>query len=269
MLPLEVERRLHPEPADARASRSTTSTIAVGFLMARRDRHRRQASSPTTNFAIVDFSAAALKGKPKNVEGLLFKEQEAGYLAGYLAGLWAKDNNANTISTRRRPEDPAGRPLHRGLPGRRQGGQPGHQDAERLLAGLRRPGEVQGDRAQPDRAGLEGRLPGGRRLRPRRARRGQGEGRPGHRRGRRPVLPRPAHPDLGPQEGRRGRVQRRSRAPRTGKFKGGTDVIASVKNGGIGLGKIGPAGQKYADQIKKIQDEIASGKIKDIPDTVK
>jgi hypothetical protein len=42
-----------------------------------------------------------------------------------------------------------------------------------------------------------------------------------------------------------------------------------VKSGGIGLGKIGPAGQKYADQIKKIQDDIASGKISNIPDTVK
>ena len=54
---------------------------------------------PDTNFAIIDFSAAALKDKPKNVEGLIFKEQEAGYLVGYLAGLWAKDNNAKTVST--------------------------------------------------------------------------------------------------------------------------------------------------------------------------
>ena len=50
-----------------------------------------------------------------------------------------------------------------------------------------------------------------------------------------------------------------------GQFKGGTDVIASVKSGGIGLGKLGPAGQKYADQIKKVQDDIASGKISGHP----
>ena len=54
---------------------------------------------PDTNFAIIDYSAAALKGKPKNVEGLLFKEQEGGYLVGYLAGLWAKDNGAKVVST--------------------------------------------------------------------------------------------------------------------------------------------------------------------------
>ena len=54
---------------------------------------------PDSSFSIVDFSATALKGKPTNVEGLLFAEQEAGYLAGYLAGLWAKDNNAKVISS--------------------------------------------------------------------------------------------------------------------------------------------------------------------------
>ena len=54
-----------------------------------------------------------------------------------------------------------------------------------------------------------------------------------------------------------------------GKFAGGTDVIATVENGGVGLGKIGPAGEKYAGQVKEVQDKIASGGIKDIPDTVK
>ena len=42
------------------------------------------------NFAIVDFSQAELKHKPKNVVGILFKEQESGYLAGYLAALEVK-----------------------------------------------------------------------------------------------------------------------------------------------------------------------------------
>jgi hypothetical protein len=38
-----------------------------------------------------------------------------------------------------------------------------------------------------------------------------------------------------------------------------------VKSGGFGLGKLGPAGEKYADQIKKVQDDIASGKITTSP----
>ena len=40
-----------------------------------------------------------MKGKPTNVEGLLFKEQEAGYLVGYLAGLYAKDNGDQVVSS--------------------------------------------------------------------------------------------------------------------------------------------------------------------------
>jgi basic membrane protein A len=60
--------------------------ISVGFLMG--DATAAVAKRfPKTKFAIVDNSGAAkdLKGKPTNVRGLLFKEQEAGYLVGYLA----------------------------------------------------------------------------------------------------------------------------------------------------------------------------------------
>jgi basic membrane protein A len=72
--------------------------IGVGFLMA--DAVGTVAKKfPDTNFAIIDVDATTLKGKPSNVEGLLFKEQQSGYLAGYLAGLYAKDNNIKVISS--------------------------------------------------------------------------------------------------------------------------------------------------------------------------
>jgi basic membrane protein A and related proteins len=72
--------------------------IGVGFLMA--DAVDTVAKKfPDTKFAIIDVDATGLKGKPANVEGLLFKEQQSGYLAGYLAGLYAKDNNITTISS--------------------------------------------------------------------------------------------------------------------------------------------------------------------------
>jgi basic membrane protein A len=45
---------------------------------------------PKTHFAIVDVANGDLAGKPKNVLGLLFHEEQVGYLAGYLAGLEAK-----------------------------------------------------------------------------------------------------------------------------------------------------------------------------------
>jgi basic membrane protein A len=63
--------------------------IGVGFLMA--DAMDTVALKfPQTSFAIIDVAASGMKGHPKNVRGLLFKEQEAGYLVGYAAGLWLK-----------------------------------------------------------------------------------------------------------------------------------------------------------------------------------
>jgi basic membrane protein A len=60
--------------------------IGVGFLMA--DAVETVAGRfPDTSFAIIDSSQAGMPSHPQNVRGLLFKEQEAGYLVGYLAGL--------------------------------------------------------------------------------------------------------------------------------------------------------------------------------------
>jgi basic membrane protein A len=53
---------------------------------------------PQRSFAIVDVDHSSLKGKPANVEGLLFKEEEVGYLAGYLAALAAKRDGAKAVS---------------------------------------------------------------------------------------------------------------------------------------------------------------------------
>ena len=54
---------------------------------------------PDRKFAIVDVANADMKHHPKNVVGLLFKEQEVGYLAGYLAGLEAKRKGATLVSS--------------------------------------------------------------------------------------------------------------------------------------------------------------------------
>ena len=42
---------------------------------------------PRGRFAIIDVDQRSLKHRPRNVVGLLFREQEVGYLAGYLAAL--------------------------------------------------------------------------------------------------------------------------------------------------------------------------------------
>lgn len=59
-------------------------TIAVGFLMA--DALAQVAQQfPNSKFAIIDYPFVALNGKPANARGILFREQEAGYLSGWLA----------------------------------------------------------------------------------------------------------------------------------------------------------------------------------------
>ena len=73
-------------------------TIGVGFLMT--DAMDAVASSfPTGKFAIVDVDVTFMKHKPKNVEGLLFKEQEAGYLVGYAAGLYVKASGGTAVGS--------------------------------------------------------------------------------------------------------------------------------------------------------------------------
>ncbi len=53
---------------------------------------------PDSQFAIVDVSNKDV-GSPKNVEGLLFHEEQVGYLAGYAAALAAKAKGANVVSS--------------------------------------------------------------------------------------------------------------------------------------------------------------------------
>ncbi len=69
-------------------------TIGVGFLM--QDAMDAVASSfPKSKFAIIDVAVGDLKHRPTNVQGVLFREQEAGYLVGVAAGLWAKGHPVN------------------------------------------------------------------------------------------------------------------------------------------------------------------------------
>jgi basic membrane protein A len=73
-------------------------TIGVGFLMT--DAMDAIATSfPSDKFAIVDVDVTTMKGKPKNVAGLLFKEQEAGYLVGYAAGLYVKATGGTAVGS--------------------------------------------------------------------------------------------------------------------------------------------------------------------------
>ena len=72
-----------------------------------------------------------------------------------------------------------------------------------------------------------------------------------------------------PEEGRRGRRSTTVKAAQDGTFKGGTDTIFDVKSGGVGYGKLSADATKYEDQLKKVEQQIKSGEITDIPSEVK
>jgi basic membrane protein A len=53
---------------------------------------------PDVKFAIVDYDHAFLKGTPANAQGLLFREEQVGYLVGTLAALSADGDGPGTVS---------------------------------------------------------------------------------------------------------------------------------------------------------------------------
>jgi basic membrane protein A len=86
-------------PNLARAAQNHAAlVISVGFDQANAIAATAK-KFPKTHFAIIDVDHASLPGKPANVEGIVFREQEVGYLAGYLAGLIEKGRAENTIGS--------------------------------------------------------------------------------------------------------------------------------------------------------------------------
>ena len=72
--------------------------IAVGFLMA--DAIQTVATKyPSVHFAIIDNPGGAAPDTAKNIEGIDFAEQQAGYPAGYLTGLYLKEHKYTTASS--------------------------------------------------------------------------------------------------------------------------------------------------------------------------
>jgi basic membrane protein A len=72
--------------------------IAVGFLMAAPLENVAK-QYPNTHFAIIDSPGGTAPDTASNIEGIDFAEQEPGYLSGYLTGLYLKDHGYTTAST--------------------------------------------------------------------------------------------------------------------------------------------------------------------------
>jgi len=242
--------------------------FAVGFLMAEATDTVAK-SFPNTKFAIIDFPQAGLKSKPKNVQGLLFKENEAGYLAGYLAGLYVKEKGGEqVISSVGGQKIP---PVDGYIAGYQKGAKDANPDVKTLngysqdfvdqakckelalnqieegsqvvfqVAGLCGLGSldaakeegVQGIGVDADQGYL----------------------------GEQVLTSALKKIDLA--------VLQTVKDVQDDAFKAGTDMTFDLKSDGVGLGKVNAEGQAYASQVQDVQKQIAAGEISDIPAEVK
>jgi basic membrane protein A len=241
--------------------------IPVGFLMA--DATDAVATQvPTAKFAMVDVDATSLKGKPKNVEGLLFKEQEAGYLVGYLSGLYAKDNKITTVSSVGGQKIPPVDHYIAGFQAGAKAADPGiktlngySQDfvAQDKCKEIALNQIAQGSKVVFQVAGACGLGA----LDAAKSKGAQGIGVDADQSYLGPEILTSAEKKVDVA------VFNAIKAAQAGQFSAGQDVVNSLANDGVGYGKLNATGQKYAAQLQKVAADIKSGKIANIPDTVK
>jgi basic membrane protein A and related proteins len=225
-------------------------------------------SFPKTHFAIVDVSNAD-EGKLENVEGLLFKEQEAGYLAGYAAGLAAKQRGGKAVSTVGGQKQP---PVDRYIAGFQAGAKaadPGVQTLNGYSNDFSNPSKCKEVALNQIAAGsvVVFQVAGGCGL------------------GALDAAKEKAVWGIGvdADQGYLGPYVLTSALKRVdtsvydaikdakdGNFKGGTDAVYGIDIAGVGIGKFSakaPAGIEAA--VAKVEQQMKAGKIKNIPTIVK
>jgi basic membrane protein A len=224
---------------------------------------------PNTNFAIIDVDQASLAGKPKNVEGLIFKEQEVGYLAGYLAGLVEKKQGGKaTIGSVGGQKQP---PVDRYIAGYRAGA----KKADPSITLLNTYSQDWVDQAKCKQAALDQISAGASIVFQVAGGCGLGALDAAKEKGVWGIGVDADQSYLGPQvlTSAMKRVDTSVYATIqqviAGKFAGGTNMTFSLKNNGVGLGKISPK-VPAADvtMVKSIAKQISSGQIKNIPTAV-
>ena len=95
-------RRSRTPAADTAAVRSclragASLTIGVGLLMENAV-DAVAIAYPARRFAIINAGVASLAHRPQNVTGIIFPAEQAGYLVGYAAALWAKHHRVHDDS---------------------------------------------------------------------------------------------------------------------------------------------------------------------------
>src|SRR4051794_6966486 len=242
--------------------------IAVGFLMAEAT-EKVAKSFPNTKFAIIDVSQAGMKSKPANVEGLLFAENESGYLAGYMAALNVKDKGgAQVIPSVGGQKTPP-------VDGYIAGYQAGAKAANPKIKTLNGYSQDFVDQAKCKEIALNQIAQGSQVVFQVAGQCGLGALDAAKEKG---VLGIGVDADQGylgdhiltsAQKKVDVSVFETAKAAQDGSFKGGTDELFQFKNDGVAFGKLNAEGQKYADKAEDVKQKIISGDVTDIPTEVK
>ena len=243
--------------------------IGVGFLMASA-LEKVAARFPDTNFAIIDYSQADMPTKPKNVRGLLFKEQEAGYLVGYLAGLITKDEAGakqviGSVGGQKIP------PVDRYIAGY----QAGAKAANPGITTLNGYSQDFVDQAKCKELALDQISRGAHVIFQVAGQCGLGALSAAKEKNVRGIGVDADQAFLGEHVATSALKKVDEAVFQTvqevvdGGFNGGEDTIFDVASGAVGIGVISPTVPRTAvAEVKRVQEEIASGKITDIPTTV-
>ncbi|HET7449271.1 MAG TPA: BMP family ABC transporter substrate-binding protein [Gaiellaceae bacterium] len=223
---------------------------------------------PKTHFAIVDV-ANADEGGLKNVEGLLFKEQEAGYLAGYAAGLAAKAQGGKAVSSVGGQKQP---PVDRYIAGFQAGAKaadPGVQTLNGYSQDFENQAKCKEVALNQIASGsvVVFQVAGGCGLGALDAAKEKGVWGVG-------VDADQAYLGTYVLTSALKRVDTSVfdsiKDAKDGKFKGGTDAVYGLDVDGVGIGKFSTkAPARIADKVAKIKQQIVDGTIANIPTTVK
>jgi basic membrane protein A len=222
---------------------------------------------PNTKFAGIDVDVTTLKHKPKNVQGLIFKEQEAGYLAGYMAGLYMKDNGGGTIASVGGQKIP---PVDHYIAGY-QAGAKAADSSIKTLNGYSQDFVAQ-DKCKE--LALNQIQEGAKVVFQVAGNCGLGAIDAAKEKGVQAIGVDADQGYLGPQVLTSAEkhvdvaVFDEIRNAQSGKYGGGSNTVFDIKTNGVGIGKTNSAGAKYVAQVKKIQEKIRSGALPNIPDTV-
>ena len=241
--------------------------IGVGFLMAEA-MNTVAPKFPKTNFAIIDVDATTLESKPTNVSGALFKENEAGYLVGYMAGLYLKDEGGGTASSVGGQKIP---PVDAYIAGYQAGVKAANPDAD-VVNGYSQKFD---DPAPCKELALDHIAQGAKVVFQVAGGCGLGALDAAKEKGVQGIGVDADQAYLGEQIMTSAlkkvdvAVYDEIKAVQDGTFKGGDNALFDVKSGGVGIGETNEVGAKYADAIKAEQDKISAGELTDIPNTVK